>query len=378
MEKSINLLFELIQNAIENEPLKDSEIVFLKDNATLNKILKIASFHDLSHLPSKALLDNNIIEKNNTELFNTANTNVMLSIYRYEQLDYITKGVYSLFEENDISYLPLKGEVIRDIYPEKWMRTSCDADIFVKRQDVDKAVKLISDNLGGKVSWSGNHDIPIFFDNDTHIELHFSFDDLSDLCPGAFDNIEGFTVNDKNKNRLIMEDKYFYLHHIAHMAKHIKLGGCGLRPFIDLYLMNKNGIKKDEDLLKKYNLLTFAESCENLSFSIFGKKPLDKKLYSFGHFIIRGGVYGIDINSVKSSETVLNKKRAKRIILPYDELKYIYKPLVNHKFLYPVYTVVRLFNLAFITAPKLFKRRKKAKQYQEKNKTDQMFDIIGL
>ncbi|MBR0466569.1 MAG: nucleotidyltransferase family protein [Clostridia bacterium] len=379
MKKPIALLFELIANVIDNRALSEEDIKALKDDDILKKTLKLATFHDLSHLVSKALLDNNIINEKDTEFYNTANNNVMLAIYRYEQLDYITREVYALLEENNIPYLPLKGEVVRELYPEKWMRTSCDADIFVRKKDVDKAVELITDKLGGEFSWLGNHDVPIHFDNDTHIELHFSFVDLNDTCGDAFDDtLETFIRVDEKGNRLKMPDELFYLHHIAHMAKHIKLGGCGIRPFLDLYLLIKSGIKRDEKLLEKYKLLTFADSSENLSLSWFGDKPIDKEIIPFAMFIIRGGAYGVDINSLKYREIALNKDTAKRIILPYNELKYIYKPLAKHKALYPVFSVVRLFNLAFVTAPKLLLKRKKAKKHNEKNKTDQMFESIGL
>ncbi|MBR3145609.1 MAG: nucleotidyltransferase family protein [Clostridia bacterium] len=379
MKKPIVLLFELIANVIDNRALSEEDIKALKDDDILKKTLKLATFHDLSHLVSKALLDNNIINEKDTELYNSANNNVMLAIYRYEQLAFTTKKVYALLEENNIPYLPMKGEVIREVYPEKWMRNSCDTDIFINKKDIDKAIKLIADNLGGKVSWLGNHDVPIYFDNDTHIELHFSFDDLKEVCgTNVDDDLETCFIASENGKKLIMPEELFYFHHIAHMVKHIKYGGCGIRPFLDLYLLLKSGIKKDRKLLEKYSLLTFADYAEKVSLSWFGDKPIDDSLKPFTIFIIRGGAYGVDINSPRSRDNLISKDTAKRIILPYNELKYIYKPLAKHKVLYPVFSVVRIFNLAFVTAPKLFIRKKRVNNHNKNSKTEQMLKKIGL
>ncbi|MBO4954226.1 MAG: nucleotidyltransferase family protein, partial [Clostridia bacterium] len=36
-----------------------------------------------------------------------------------------------------IDFMPLKGAVIRQYYPEPWMRTSCDIDIHVKKDRLE-------------------------------------------------------------------------------------------------------------------------------------------------------------------------------------------------------------------------------------------------
>ncbi|MFX7845188.1 nucleotidyltransferase family protein, partial [Acinetobacter baumannii] len=34
-----------------------------------------------------------------------------------------------------------------------------------------------------------------------------------------------------------MPDELFYFYHIAHMAKHVENGGCGIRPFLDIWVL---------------------------------------------------------------------------------------------------------------------------------------------
>ena len=40
-------------------------------------------------------------------------------------------SICSALNRESIAYIPLKGSVIKDLYPESWMRTSCDIDILV-------------------------------------------------------------------------------------------------------------------------------------------------------------------------------------------------------------------------------------------------------
>ena len=61
--------------------------------------------------------------------------------------------------------------------------------------------------------------------------------------------------------RNVRWDVYFY--HIAHMAKHLQQGGCGIRTFIDLWILDNlptiDTLKRN-DLLKSGGLLQFSQS----------------------------------------------------------------------------------------------------------------------
>lgn len=51
-------------------------------------------------------------------------------------------------ESVEISFLPLKGSVLRQYYPEPWMRTSCDIDILVHENDLEKTTEYLVRDLG--------------------------------------------------------------------------------------------------------------------------------------------------------------------------------------------------------------------------------------
>ena len=68
---------------------------------------------------------------------------------------------------------------------------------------------------------------------------------------------------ENSKFRYEMTDEFFYFYHIAHMAKHFENGGCGIRPFVDLVVldrMDSENFSKRDELLKSGGLLQFARA----------------------------------------------------------------------------------------------------------------------
>ena len=73
-------------------------------------------------------------------------------------------------------------------------------------------------------------------------------------------------------------DKMFYFYHVAHMAKHFEIGGCGVRPFLDSYLLLYYAQYRTESccqLLRKGGLLTFAKAVK--IWRVGGENLKDKK-----------------------------------------------------------------------------------------------------
>lgn len=56
----------------------------------------------------------------------------MIAVFRREQISFEEKKIFTLFDENQIDYIPLKGSVVKNFYPEAWMRTSSDSDILIR------------------------------------------------------------------------------------------------------------------------------------------------------------------------------------------------------------------------------------------------------
>lgn len=59
-------------------------------------------------------------------------------VYCYKRMNYEYEQVCDALEKAEIPFIPLKGVVIREYYPEPWMRTSCDIDILVREKNLKK------------------------------------------------------------------------------------------------------------------------------------------------------------------------------------------------------------------------------------------------
>ena len=71
-----------------------------------------------------------------------------LALYRYMNQDYALQEIGEVFTEKQIPFLPLKGSVLREEYPEPWLRTSGDIDILVHEQDVKRASQVLMEICG--------------------------------------------------------------------------------------------------------------------------------------------------------------------------------------------------------------------------------------
>ena len=66
-----------------------------------------------------------------------------LSIIRYEQLHFDYEQIKKTFNKEKISFVPLKGAIVRKYYDEPWYRTSCDIDILICEKDLEKAINAL-------------------------------------------------------------------------------------------------------------------------------------------------------------------------------------------------------------------------------------------
>lgn len=172
MTQSEKITVSLVENVIKNSPLPEN-FKDLCDNEILEEVYNLSKSHDITQIVSAALFNNNIIERDSAIAEKFFQSQI-LAIYRFQLLDNETTHIYDLLEKKRIPFIPLKGSVIRYYYPDPWMRTSCDIDILIKPDDVNKVSQLFIDELKYKISQKGSHDIAFSSENNVHIELHFT------------------------------------------------------------------------------------------------------------------------------------------------------------------------------------------------------------
>ncbi len=345
----IQVLFILLGSAIRGEPLSAEERD-LYSPEILPCLMGIAKSHDISHLLVKGLSQNGLFTEADKEFENE----IFKAVFRYRQLKYDYDKLSCGLETAEIPFIPLKGSIMRRYYPEPWMRTSSDIDILIRASDLDTAEKYFVGDLGYTNSGRSTHDISLYTPQKTHIELHFDLveEGRANSANTVLDTVwENVHPADGHKYMHEMSDAFFYFYHIAHMAKHFEVGGCGIRPFVDLFILDKlEGINHNERdaVLQKGNLLQFANKARKLSRIWFAGETSDELSLKMQSFIISGGVFGSVDNRVALQQ---GKKGGKikyifsRIFIPYSRLKGYYPVLEKHKWLFPFMQVRRWFML---------------------------------
>lgn len=350
MKAFVQVFLNLLKSEITKTPLDLSESLTEKD---LFALYNISKRHDLAHFVAYALEKNNLL--NDNEICQKLKREKKLAIFRYFKLDTATKDISQAFEEEKIKFIPLKGSVVRELYPEPWMRTSCDIDILIKKEDLERAGKILSEKLSFTFKEKNFKDASFFSpDKTTHLELHYDMSSWNQDKDLVFKEIWNMSYPiESGSYHYVMPDELFYFHHISHMARHFEGGGCGVRPFIDLWILNHNvdfSAEKRTELLEKANLVDFDNAVTKLSEIWFGDDQHNDLTKQIESYILKSGVYGDMENRLAVSKATKGngaKHIFSRLWIPYKSLKYKYPSLDGRPYLLIFYEVYRYIEILF-------------------------------
>lgn len=351
-----DLMFALIRSEIFDLELPQDAAALI-DAEMQEKLYRLSKEHDMAHVVASAIEKCNLPqERRNEPILAKLQKEQMLAFYRYQTTTYELGAICSCLEAGGIDFIPLKGSVLRQYYTQPWMRTSCDIDILVRPEVLDRATDLLVQSLGYQKGTKNFHNISLYTQSGVHIELHFDL--IEEMRHPTFIEVlkrawEDASPMEGTQHHMLLSNEFFYFYHVAHMVKHFEEGGCGIRPFLDLLILNRHltydaAIK--EDLLRQGSLTVFDETARALSGVWFEGLPHTELTQMTEQFIISGGVYGNMENKVAVQQ---QKKGGKlhyvmaKIFPPYRTLKLQYPILKKHCYLMPVFIVVRWFRWLF-------------------------------
>ncbi len=344
------LLFCLLRAEIA-----DKEIAFTADDITAalaEDVLCLAQHHSIAHLAAHALKANGLLPEQS--LAELCDQYTFTAASDDTRLHYELDRIRDVLVQEGIPFIPLKGAVLQHLYPESWMRNSCDIDVLVKQTDLEDAIHLLSDRLQYTVSSRSAHDVSLLLGS-THVELHFDLMEegrVKHSCE-ILKNVWSLAQPVEDTCEYEMPDALFYLYHIAHMAKHMKTAGCGVRSFVDVWVLNHMATPDRESrqaMLEASGLLTFADTAERLSevwLSGAEHTPVTQELESF---VLQSGTYGSNTNRVAITRAKTGSKARyclSRIFLPYASMRLSYPVLQRYPVLLPLYWVIRWFRILF-------------------------------
>lgn len=268
--------------------------------------------------------------------------------------------VEKAFEENAIDYLVLKGKELSMLYPQSVVRQSADFDIYVGRENAQRAKKIMQ-NIGFSVehySEDENHDEYII-NKWVLCELHRVL--IQGDYPwkkGCNKIVDNLILADGTNHCYKMSKEDFYVYNLAHVAKHMKLSGIGIRAFLDMeviYKKYKNSFDYEylNAKLEECNLKEFEKNTRTLcEYWFYGKEDISPVIETFASYVVSSGWIGTAeqlvateaaMNAGKTNSTLFAKaKKCINIVMsPYETMVERYPVLKKHKWLTPIYRVRR-------------------------------------
>lgn len=352
-------MFELIRESVDENFRASVTAEMLTDEELMN-VYKLSSSQDVAHLVASTLSSRRLLP--DTPVGATLKRLLMLAAYRHEGQAFEMGEISLALESSHIPFILLKGSELCFEYPEPYLRTRSDIDVLVKEQQLEEAREALCRILGYSVknAPASTHDISLVSRGGVHVELHFSLWDkeiinaLGEPAAKAIEEVWQFaTLYEGSSYRYVMDDARFCLYHYAHMAKHVLNGGCGVKPFVDTLILKKRSeerMAKFYTLAKDCGIMDFVSCADHLTDVWFGDGEHNDVSRRFEEYVLRGGVYGTFENRLSVS---LGKKRGKlgyvlgRIFMPWKTLKERYPVLEKHRWLTPVFEVVRWGSLVF-------------------------------
>jgi hypothetical protein len=278
---------------------------------------------------------------------------MMNAVYRDAQREYAMKLTGDLLEQAQVPHILLKGSVLCRLYPQSWMRTSCDIDILIRPSDAQTVEKVLCGANYIRAEDCTLHDYSYFSPNKIHIEMHHTlkqegnFSNPNHVLEAVWDE---YAVAEEGCGfRYRMTPELFVFYHVAHMGKHLIYGGCGIRPFVDLWLLRKKMTVDAvalRDMLVRSKLSQLYDISAALSEVWLEDRPHTEQTKMLEEYIFSGGIYGTTENAAKvKAARGVSRKRAffDLMFLPRENLEILYPKLKERPGLYPFYQVKRWF-----------------------------------
>lgn len=279
------------------------------DNTDMDRVLKIAKRQRVGALAfegiNKELLSDEILKK-----FEHENN---LSIWMHGRQEVESEILFDAFQKSCIRFMPLKGLIIKEAYPEGYLRTMSDMDILIDEERAEDA-KSIMEQLGYKTEEFGiEHHDRYSKGKEITVEIHRSImskdtDRHKELYSG-FENVWNDSLIEKDKDNTMMYRQIpeeFYVFMMAHAAKHFFWSGFGIRFVTDCYVYRqKYGNRLDKEYLNsrfgQMKIQHFTDTLEKLSDIWFSP---DARLDSEDLFR-QPGLSESDIRDLESMERLL-------------------------------------------------------------------------
>ncbi len=301
--------------------------------------------------------------------------------------------LFSYMKEKGIWYMPLKGVVLKELYPKVGQRQMADNDILfdsvyqkeVHDWFVSQGYDVIHYN-------KGHHDVyekkPIY-NFEMHTMLYYGL--YQPEWAEYYENIKNRLIENEKKTfefHFFKED--FYIYFFSHTYKHFNASGTGVRFLPDMYLyLEQNQKKMDwqyiQDEMKKLGIAEFekdskelvriisetvdkADKEEKKSLNIVDlfEEKMDENKKATLDYLFKSGSYGTLENAIKRELEQYNggafrkkvKYIAKRLFPSREHMKFYGSAFGKYKLLLPIGWLWRIIRGVLHIPKKILKELK--------------------
>ena len=280
----------------------------------LDALYKLAGAHSLTAIVCMALEEADDFSMTELEVKKRWKDAKNKAVRKNMLLDVEQKQILGEMEKAGIWYMPLKGSILKELYPRYGMRQMADNDIlFDSARQKDVMHLFVSRGYKAEVVGRGNHDIylkPPIYNFEMHTAL-FGSTAKEEWTAYYCDVKKRLRPDEGRKFGYHFTDEDFYVYITAHAYKHYSNSGTGLRTLLDLFVFNwKKGNALDRKYvraeLKKLGIAEFEDKSRRLAEKVFGTKVpfkesalTEEEQKMFAHYC-GSGTYGTMQNRMKN------------------------------------------------------------------------------
>lgn len=308
---TIDIIIYLAACALK-DIVPDKEIIKTVD---FEKLYKKAIRHSMTVITYMALEKGGFI----SESYMSAELIAKWEVYKSREIQKILlleaerSRIQWRMEQMGIWYMPLKGIILKNMYPRLGMRQMADVDILFDKK-YQRVIKDLMVERGYEAKYYGktNHDIYMkkpFYNFEFHRELFGPKSKESWIL--YYENIKDrLKKNEENNYGYYFSDEDFYIYMIMHTYKHFSDSGTGIRSLMDIYVYIENkGKQLDWNYinheLEFLEVAEFEKLSKTLSYKIFATPEhfseidLSKEEESMLEYMETSGTYGTKKNQVQ-------------------------------------------------------------------------------
>ncbi len=309
------------------------------------------------------------------ELFSLTCKSMLVSQRQVYEIERIEKA----FKEENIDYMPLKGVLLKRMYPQPEMRSMGDADILIKIEQYPQ-VESVMKSLGFEFGKETDHEM-VWKNSSLLVELHKSVmttinKDFYSYYGSGW--VKANKVSASCEYKMSLED--FYLYIFIHMTKHYRISGIGIKHILDLWViaekypqLNKDRVAEE---LKKMHLYEFYLNIMKMIDAWFCDGEQTEKTDLITNVIFESGQYGsadmaVINRAIQTGNGSATKARSSkffnRLFPPYSEMKKKYEVLNKCPVLLPIMWFVRCVDVVFFKRKDLDRYMQEMKMINSKN-----------